>query len=232
MFLEIWLENNFAWVVVICIFALIVSRSLPKILIRQDPTDKWSHLLDASIWNKHTSLPKTTNRFIPNDDFSYPYGIAYILNRFSSRKEEKFIWLNITLNIFELIFIFAVAYFIFGTKAALIFLLLTSISPSILSPWYGLYGVNARNIGAIISTLYLLGIFFIDNGASIIYLIPALVLLIFAAIYFSQFAIQAIILVSIFSSLWLISIYPIIPLILSFTFIDTQFTATKVFCCT
>ena len=38
-------------------------------------------------------------------------------------------------------------------------MLMTSIIPSVLSPWYGLFGVNARNIGATITTGYLITVY-------------------------------------------------------------------------
>ena len=173
-------------------------------------------MLDALIWKKKSSIPTTTNRFYPPDDFSYPHGIAYLL-KFFSNDAEKFVWLNIILNILEVIVIFAFIYCYLDKHVAILFLLLTAIMPSILSPWYGLYGVNARNIGAITCTLYILCIVLSFYDFSIYYTLPLQISLIILSILFSQFAVQSIIVISLFSAIWFVSFVPLIPLILTIT---------------
>ena len=52
MFQNTWLETEASIIVPVCLIILLASRILPNLLIKQDPTDKWSHVLDAQAWSE------------------------------------------------------------------------------------------------------------------------------------------------------------------------------------
>ena len=220
MSLAVWLDSYEHWIISICIVLSAISRAYPKKVIKQDPTDKWSHILDANIWRVKKKIPTTTGRFYPPDDFSYPYGIAYFL-KLSLNNINKFVWLNIVVNIAEVFSIFLLCYFYVNQYTAILYLMLASIMPSILSPWYGLYGVNARNIGAILCTMYAISLFIGEHYSQSLLFIPLQITVILISIYFSQFAVQSIIFTSTFTAFWFTSFTPLLPIFLTIVLVKS-----------
>ena len=219
MFQNTWLETEASIIVPVCLIILLASRILPNLLIKQDPTDKWSHVLDAQAWSEAGKLPSSTNRFVPYDDFSYPFGVSFFLKFFKRKPVEKFVWLNLAVNIAELIFLYLFAFFFLNLESAVLLMLMTSIIPSVLSPWYGLFGVNARNIGATITTGYLITVYASISLSSPHLTIALSAFLFFMAIYFSQFAIQTIIISSLFVSFWFATFVSLIPILITLSLV-------------
>ncbi len=195
---------------------LVAVRLLPMLVLKIDPSDKWSHLLDAQIINQNGGcLPESTDRFVPRDDFSYPPGVANFLSILPSGSREKiFIIMNIFLNLLEATIWYVIA---MALGAGREFLLLIIFMPGVLSPWYGLYGINARNFAAILLGFYVLLVFYIESDA-----VPHVTGLILGVIfviilYTSKFGLQALFAISLIFSIYYydpyITLYTLYPLI-------------------
>lgn len=205
----------------------VIFRLLPLYYWKFDGTDAWSHIFDAGQLRRFDgALPDKVKSFYPEPEFTYPWIISYFIYRFKPCDPVRSaIHINIILSLVE-----------FLTAAFLLFLIINhggdtktifyssiavigvyAVSPIVYSPWAGVYGINARVLGALVTNVALVTmVFCISTKDYLLLIVP--VLLIPIVIISSKFAVQAFILGAVALSLIYSSPIPLLVSCLGLVF--------------
>ena len=195
---------------------LVITKVIPLMVWKIDTSDMWSHLYDAKQIKRGKKIPKSLNKFFPEVQFTYPYGISYILSLINEKQRKPlFLTINLLLHGIEVLTASLLVYKIVGIEYLYVAVAAYICWPKFFLPWTGLYGISARVIGAVICNINIISFILYYESSEYLYLIipfltsPLLIL-------FSKFSVQVTIIYIIFLSFYYQSLIPISIIFVSF----------------
>jgi hypothetical protein len=210
----------------ISLFALLIIRILPIFLWDRDPVDAYSHMYYSKcIQNNNGLIPKFINRVKPRTEFSYPWGVAWILSKINIKNPISVgAYFNLVISLIEVVvsvafILFFLNYFEIDVQKYDVVLVIIGFYialPQVVSTWSGVYGLNARPLAALLVNISVMSLIFGIYAESWFLVVPIFILPVI--IIFSKFGVQSI-LVSFFALGFITSsLLPIAILIASFLF--------------
>ena len=212
--------------IILLLSLALLIRLLPVFMWSRDPSDAWAHVYYAdNIKANGGRIPKFVNRIKPDTEFSYPWGIAWLLAKFKIKNPIRLgIIFNVIISIIEILVTMGFIIWFLGISgsnsdsqtALLLGIGFYFALPQVVSTWSGLYGLNARPLGTIlvnVSVVTLVAGIYVNY-----WLLCVPILLLPIILLFSKFGIQAILLSFLILSVLTVSITPIIVFLVALLF--------------
>ena len=194
------------WLLIIAV--VIFPRCLLLGLQGREASDQWQHILYAQELRSAglSDLGRKLERFHPTAVFNYPPALQFFIERFGEKFAEKYVpAINVILLSFEgLMVIYLWSGLEFVTKPAL---LLSAVCwgmfPFYMMPISGALSVSGRLPGAFLSNLYfLIACSTLPIEAKCVLAVP----IVLSTVLISKFSIQSIVIITLFASIYSMSL--------------------------